>query len=72
MRIGLTTATSAEWQRRLPYVQIVDPDGWDRLDGTFDHAWTSQEITEAEYRQRRANSTCRLLLPVCGIVERNL
>lgn len=47
---------SAVWQRLLPDVKVLDPDGWDRQN--YPYSWYEELITIEEYKQRRLQSTC--------------
>jgi hypothetical protein len=51
------TRTAEEWQRLLPDVVVIDPDGW-RDAESHKRAWYEDKITYQEYVQRRDQSTC--------------
>jgi len=48
--------SSAYWQSVHPEIEVVDPDGWDRMN--LAESW-AEPITEDEWRRRAMNSTCR-------------
>lgn len=50
--------TSEQWQSLKPGVKVLDPDGWDRKN--FQWSWHKEEITEAEYQKRLAQSTVEM------------
>lgn len=50
--------TSEQWQAHLrDEFTVLDPDGWDRAD--YEYSWKSEIVTEAEFRNRAARSTCK-------------
>ena len=52
------------WQILKPEVQILDHDGWDRRnDEAFERSWYTEQITEAEYKERLARSTVHIPRP---------
>ena len=60
---------SAEWQALKPKVIILDPDGWDRLN--YEYSWNEELITEREYKNRRVQSTCKWLVPLLTLTEKD-
>lgn len=56
---GEVMKTSAEWQEKHPYPQVLDPDGWDRKN--FQYSWNEELITFDEYESRLLQSTCMWL-----------
>lgn len=48
--------TSEDWQE-LCFVEIVDHDGWDRLN--FKFSWREELITRKEFEKRLTDSTVR-------------
>ena len=53
--------TSEEWQKKFPHVNILDPDGWDRLN--YHYSWFEELITYDEFEKRMMMSTCMGLNP---------
>lgn len=49
--------TSEQWQKELPNIIILDPDGWDR--SNFQFSWREEKITKDEYEKRMFESTCQ-------------
>ena len=48
--------TSSEWIKEVGY-EVLDPDGWDRLN--FDYSWNKEEITITEFKRRLSLSTVK-------------
>ena len=48
--------TSEEWQELCKF-EVLDPDGWDRLN--FNYSWGQEKITRKEFESRLMVSTCR-------------
>ena len=48
--------TSADWQKELIEITVIDPDGWDRKN--YQYSWHEELITKEEYLRRRSLSTC--------------
>jgi hypothetical protein len=51
-----TKHTSQTWQKLLPLITVIDPDGWDR--SNYDYSWKEEMITRREYDERVMYSTC--------------
>jgi hypothetical protein len=51
-----TKHTSQTWQKLLPLITVIDPDGWDR--SNYDYSWKEEMITRREYDERVLYSTC--------------
>lgn len=52
--------TSEEWYQEIKgFIQVMDPDGWDR--SNFDYSWHQEKITKAEFSSRVSRSTCNML-----------
>lgn len=52
--------TSEEWYQEIKtFIQVMDPDGWDR--SNFDFSWHQEKITKPEFSSRVARSTCNML-----------
>jgi len=49
--------TSEEWSKEYK-TQVIDPDGWDRLN--FVYSWYEEEITKKEFESRMFVSTCKM------------
>lgn len=49
--------TSAEWQKILDDIIVLDPDGWDR--NNFNFSWYEELIFFEEYQKRLIASTCK-------------
>jgi hypothetical protein len=52
---NLTLKTSEEWYLEYP-LQIIDPDGWDKIH--FQYSWYEELITFKEFDERAMRSTC--------------
>jgi hypothetical protein len=52
----MTEARSSSDWAAIDEVQIISPDGWDRVE--FARSW-AEPITWAEYQRRRNRSTCK-------------
>lgn len=50
--------TSEQWQKELPNVVVLDPDGWNR-DERFEYEWYEELISLDEYYNRVIRSTCK-------------
>lgn len=48
--------TSEEWDKLIPYLTVIDPDGWDRKN--YDYSWKEELITFDEFQKRLMWSTC--------------
>jgi len=48
--------TSEKWQELYPNPQVLDPDGWDRIN--YDYSWKEEHISYEEYHRRLMLSTC--------------
>lgn len=54
--------TSEDWmQKYIDDFQILDKDGWDRKN--IKYSWYEELITEAEFKRRVGESTCRFMTP---------
>lgn len=49
--------TSECWYNFLGNVEIIDPDGWDRIN--FQHSWYEEQITFEEFYDRLIKSTIK-------------
>ena len=67
VNLGDYFKTSAEWQALKPKVQVLDPDGWDRLN--YEYSWNDELITEKEYMHRRSFSTCMFKVPPISLAK---
>lgn len=45
---------SNKWQK-ICYINILDPDGWDRKN--YDYSWNDEKITRKEFEKRMITST---------------
>ena len=64
--------TSEEWNKLIPYLKVIDPDGWDRKN--YDYSWKEELITFGEFERRLMWSTSQKSIDVsnsdlecCGI-----
>lgn len=56
VRINRDIVSSNIWQKRYPYPQVIDPDGWDRKN--YNYSWYDEKISFDEYLDRVMRSTC--------------
>ena len=57
--------TSEEWQK-LCEVEVLDPDGWDRMN--FQYSWYEELITREEFERRLGSSTVQFNVPFGEII----
>jgi hypothetical protein len=58
----IETMSSEDWYQRIypkKEVDILDPDGWDRVN--FDYSWKEEQISEYEFNRRVMASTCKVI-----------